>query len=313
MTSASAPGKVILLGEHAVVYGQPALAVPVLQVQARATVVTLPRSRGRSLRIVASAIDLDTELDRLDDQHPLALAVRMTLKVCGVKRSPALELRIESDIPVAAGLGSGAAVSVAIVRALSEHLGCPLSLLQQSSIAFEVEKLHHGTPSGIDNTVVTYAQPVFFVKGQAPSPFEIGRPFDLIVADCGRPASTAVAVSQVRAAYDDDRLRVGGLFEAIGHLVLDGRRAIASGDILQLGRLMDDNQARLADLGVSTPDLERLIGAARSAGALGAKLSGGGLGGNVIALVPGQADKRVADALRSVGASRVISTRVESP
>ncbi len=148
-----------------------------------------------------------------------------------------------------AGLGSGAAVSVAIVRALSEHLGNPLPPAQQSSIAFEVEKLHHGTPSGIDNTVVTYAQPVFFVKGQDPSPFAIGRAFDLIVADSGRPSSTAEAVALVRAAYDANRPAIGRIFESIGRLVAAGRLAIASGDIERLGGLMDDNHARLAEAG----------------------------------------------------------------
>jgi len=312
MTSASAPGKVILLGEHAVVYGQPALAVPVLQVQARATVITRPRAAEQGLRIVAPAVDLESDLDDLDDNHPLAVAVWMTLRACGVTRPPALDLRIESDIPVAAGLGSGAAVSVAVVRALSEHLRCPLSHADQSSIAFEVEKLHHGTPSGIDNTVVTFAKPVFFVKEQPPMPFEIGRSFDLIVADSGRPSSTAEAVTRVRNAYDADRQNVGITFEMIGNLVSDARQAIAAGDIDRLGSLMDENQTQLEKLGVSTPELETLIMAARRAGASGAKLSGGGLGGNVIALLSGRDNERVLEALRTAGAARLISTRVES-
>jgi mevalonate kinase len=311
MTSASAPGKVILLGEHAVVYGQPALAVPVLQVQARATVVTQSGPTKRGIRIIAPAVDLESELDDLDNQHPLAVAVRMTMRACGVNRPPALDLRIESDIPVAAGLGSGAAVSVAVVRALSQHLDCHLSQAQQSSIAFEVEKLHHGTPSGIDNTVVTFARPVFFVKGQPPTPFDIGRGFDLIVADSGRPSSTAEAVARVRNAYDADRQSVGLTFETIGDLVAEARQAIAAGDIGRLGSLMDENQTQLEKLGVSTPELDTLIAAARSAGASGAKLSGGGLGGNVIALLSGQDEERVMDALRTAGAARLISTRVE--
>lgn len=313
MTSASAPGKIILLGEHAVVYGQPALAVPVLQVQARVTVVSRTRAAERGIKIVAPAVDLESDFDALDDQHPLAVAVRMTLRACGVTRPPALDLRIESDIPVAAGLGSGAAVSVAIVRALSQHLRCPLSQPEQSSIAFEVEKLHHGTPSGIDNTVVTFAKPVYFVKGQAPAPFDVGRSLDLVVADSGRPSSTSEAVARVREAYEADRQSVGLTFATIGVLVAEAREAIGAGDIDRLGNLMDENQTQLEKLGVSTPELETLIAAARRAGALGAKLSGGGLGGNVIALLSGRDDERVLSALGSAGANRLIRTRVVSP
>lgn len=312
MTTASAPGKVILLGEHAVVYGQPALAIPVLQVEAVATITPRGQAGSSGLRIIAPATDLDSRLDQLDANHPLALAVRLTLDACGELQPPTLQLRVDSDIPLGAGLGSGAAVSVAVIRALSEHLGCPLDLDQQSSIAFEVEKLHHGTPSGIDNTVVTYGQPVYFIKGNDPMPFEIGCPFDMVVADSGHPASTAEAVSRVRSAFEAEPERVGGIFEAIGRLVTDGRDAIAAGDIARLGRLMNNNQTHLAELGVSTPELNRLAGAARRAGALGAKLSGGGLGGNIIALLSGQHDESVVDALRSSGASRLITTRVEA-
>jgi mevalonate kinase len=311
MTTARAPGKVILLGEHAVVYGQPALAVPVQKVQATVSAEPLADAPLGTVRIVAPDVGLDADLASLPDNHPLALAVRLTLDACDGGAAPAIRLSVNSDIPVASGLGSGAAVSVATIRAIALHLDHPLPLERQSSIAYEVEKLHHGTPSGIDNTVVTYAQPVFFVRGQAPIPFDIGRMFHLAIADSGRPASTAVAVAKVRAAYESDPGGVGDLFNAIGGIVEQGRGVIASGDIQALGRLMDDNHTRLCDLGVSLPDLDRLVAAARQAGALGAKLSGGGLGGNIIALLPEPDDGRVEAALRKAGAAGVITTRVE--
>jgi mevalonate kinase len=313
VTSARACGKVILLGEHAVVYGQPALAVPVDDVHATATVVTLPRPAPGIVHIQAPGIGLEADLDELPADHPLGLAVHLTLEACGVTRPPHLGLRVDSEIPIASGLGSGAAVSVALIRALGEHLGSPLPLAAQSDIAFEVEKLHHRTPSGIDNTVVTYGRPVYFVKGYAPEPFDICGGFDLAIADSGHPASTGEAVAGVRALYDRDPEGIGLVFEAIGRLTNEGRTAIAAGDFDRLGTLMDQNQARLADLAVSTPDLERLVSAGRSAGALGAKLSGGGLGGNVIALLPPDDAGDVSRALLSAGAVRVISTRIGSP
>lgn len=204
MTSASAPGKIILFGEHAVVYGQPALAVPVNQVHADAEVSDIARA---GIWIDAPDIGLHEELSRLAPDHPLAAVINSVFSALGVnsiaqgpvdKKQPVsersgaqsksgfktprpstmgssavtlrsgtdilgIELKITSTIPLASGLGSGAAVSVAIIRALSAHLGKALTDEKVSALAYEVEKIHHGTPSGIDNTVVTYGKPIFFV------------------------------------------------------------------------------------------------------------------------------------------------------
>ncbi len=163
MTSASAPGKIILFGEHAVVYGRPALAVPVTHVQATATVTANSR---RGIWIEAPNIELTSELSRLPPDHPLAAVVNTTLTALNISHPPACTVYIQSTIPVASGLGSGAAVSVAVLRALSAYLGRPFSDEQVNRLAYEIEKLHHGTPSGVDNTVITFARPVYFVKGK---------------------------------------------------------------------------------------------------------------------------------------------------
>jgi len=307
MSSASAPGKIILFGEHAVVYGRPALAVPVRQVQATAEVEASSRS---GVWIAAPDIGLASELAQLASDQPLAAAVRGVFSALGIAGFPAIQIRISSSIPVASGLGSGAAVSVALIRALSAHLGQPLSDEQVSALTFEIEKLHHGTPSGIDNTVVTYARPVYFVKGQPPETFKVGAPFTIVIGDTGVAASTKAVVSDVRQLWQTAPRRWEDVFDRVGKIARQARAAIESGDLSALGPLMDANQALLQIMSVSSPELERLLSAARAAGAQGAKLSGGGRGGNMIALAPKEKAPAVAEALLSAGAKRTIITQV---
>ena len=207
MTTASACGKIILLGEHAVVYRRPALAAPLPQLRATAEVERLEDGEAGAVHIEAPDVDLSSWLHALEPNHPLAKIVDLVRHELGIEDHPPLALGLRSSIPVASGLGSGTAVSVAILRALSEHWGKPLSKDRQSALAFEVEKLHHGTPSGIDNTVVAYEQPVYFMRGEAPEPFPIGAPFTLVVGDSGQRSSTSVAVGMLRVAWQADQDR----------------------------------------------------------------------------------------------------------
>ncbi len=310
MTAASACGKIILLGEHAVVYGRPALAVPLPQVRATAEVETLEQGEAGAVRIEAPDVGLSTWLHTLKPDHPLAKIVHMVRQALKIEDHPALELRVRSSIPVASGLGSGTAVSVAIVRALSKHWGVPLNTEQQSALAYEVEKLHHGTPSGIDNTVVAYEQPVHFIRGEAPKPFSIGTSTTLVVGDTGQRSNTSVAVGNVRKAWQADTARYEALFDRIGEVVDRGRAAIKAGDLAALGSLMDQNQALLQEMGVSSSELEMLIKAARSSGALGAKLSGAGMGGNMIALVDAAEAGSIEKALQAAGAKWTLTAEV---
>ncbi len=320
--SAHAPGKIILFGEHAVVHGQPAIAVPITQVRVTATVTPDIRGKAGTVRIQALDVDLDARLDELDRDHPLAAAVEGVAATLGISRIPACTLRVTSTIPVASGLGSGAAVSVAVVRALAGFLGQPLADEQVSAIAFEIEKIHHGTPSGIDNTVVTYAQPVYFIKKSAAAraqprgaalieTFTIAKPFTIVVGDTGIASPTRQTVGDVRAGWGADPGHYETLFAAVGSLTKSARQAIESGHPQRLGPLMDENHALLGEMGVSSPELDHLVSAAREAGALGAKLSGGGRGGNMIALAPPEQADQIASALRSSGAARTIVARIE--
>ncbi len=305
---ASAPGKVILFGEHAVVYGRPAIAVPLAQVRATAE-VRAASTRGVQLR--AQEVGLNQDLDSLPASHALGAVVRATLTELGQDPySVAIEITIQSTIPVASGLGSGAAVSVAVVRALADWYAGALSPEEVSQLAFAGEKLYHGAPSGVDNTVIAYGLPVYFVKSQGLATFRVPVPFTLVIGDSGVPSPTRESVALVRERWEAERDRFEALFDQSAEITRRARAAIETGEPAMLGPLMDRSQDVLATIGVSSPELETLIEAARRAGALGAKLSGGGCGGNMIAAVEEEMAEPVESALWAAGASQVLRTLV---
>ncbi len=310
--TATAPGKVILCGEHAVVYGQPALAVPVMGVRTRAVVRAEPQRPPSTARIQAPQIDLDDEWAHLPEDHPLRRCVSLVFQECGARQFPAFRLRLTSTIPIAAGLGSGAAAAVATIRALAAFLGHPLPVERVSALAFEVEKLHHGTPSGIDNTVIAYAQPIYYRKDLPLERLKVTRPFSLLIADSGVPSPTALTVAEVRRRWEADKEKYEALFSAMGEIARAARQLIEGGEPEQLGPLMTQNHALLREIGVSSPKLDRLVNVACKMGAYGAKLSGGGRGGNVIVLSPEDQVESLIFALTEAGAVRVIVTRVTS-
>ncbi|MFZ5908978.1 MAG: mevalonate kinase [Chloroflexota bacterium] len=307
MITSSAPGKIILFGEHAVVYGQPALAVPVTQVHADARIEEI---FSPGIWINAPNIQLHARLDTLASSHPIAATVKNTLTALGVSYLSGITILIRSSVPVASGLGSGAAVSVAIVRALAKYVGKPLTDEQVSALAYETEKLHHGTPSGVDNTVITYVKPVYFVKNQPPEAFQVKQPFTIVIGDTGIAASTRETVGDVRRLWQEKPERFETFFAAIGSIVKTARQIIESGFPDSLGPLMDENHALLREMTVSSPELDGLVDAARKAGALGAKMSGGGRGGNMIALVKDSMAEAVAGSLNEAGAKQVLVTQV---
>lgn len=303
---ARACGKAILCGEHAVVYGRPAIGVPLADIFAEAEV----REGTGGVTIVAEDLDQAWMLDELAPDHPLAHIVRATLRQLDEETTPNFLLTLHSTIPIARGLGSGTAISTAIVRALADFYGVKLSVAQTSALVFETEKLYHGLPSGVDNTIIAYEQPVYFVRGQTPQRLRVARPFRLVVADTGIPSETKVAVGDVRAAWQREPARYEKLFDEIAALVNEARTAIEYGRIEQLGPLLNANQEHLRALGVSSPELERLSAAARRAGAAGAKLSGAGRGGSLIALVDAATQDRVVEQLMKAGAKAVLISEV---
>ena len=291
-----ASGKIILLGEHAVVYGRPALAAPIpLAVEARVvdsadTVLLVPRW-GIEQRIPPLSENpqgvtgiLALLLERLD------LASR------------ALTIEAFPNVPRAMGLGGSSALAVAVIRALSDHFKLDLSNERINKLAFECERAAHGTPSGVDNTIATYGSTLLFENNGSPSFQEVrpARSVSIAIGISGKESLTATTVAQVRQAWERQPERYERIFDQIGDLTRAGTEALQDGAYQELGELMNLCQGYLNALQVSTPELEELIHIARRCGAVGAKLTGGGGGGSVIALCPNGADD-VVDAMQNSG------------
>src|SRR5215813_6750763 len=275
----TAHGKLILFGEHAVVYKQPAIAIPFTAVSATAEAVASPAGSG----LMINAHDIKQEFHILPDDdltdndmedNPLIFAALLTLNKLGKKGDPPpdLTINIRSTIPIASGMGSGAAVSAALIRELSTAMGLTVETDKLNDMVYEVEKLHHGTPSGIDNAVVVRGQPIYFVKGEKPEAFTVGKKLTFLVADSGSGVPTRETVGAVRQLFEKDPEATQKHFERIGEIVREARTFLSQGDSSGLGELMDSNQSVLKALTVSSPRLDTLTQTARDMGALGAKL-----------------------------------------
>lgn len=307
-----APGKVILLGEHAVVYGRPAIAVPVWQSSATCTIAEL--APGSGCTIVAGDLGQQFALAEMKAgvENPFGLVARLTLVRLQLPPNPDWRIELTSTIPIASGLGSGAALSAALVRALFAKAGQQAAPAVVSELVYESERYFHGTPSGIDNTVIAYGKAVWFVKGAPPEPFTPVQPFTLAIADSGIASPTKETVGDVRQAWQQQPEKYEAIFDEIRQITEQAREVIEqTADWEKLGKLFTQNQLLLTKLGVSSPALEKLLHAARAAGARGAKLSGGGRGGNIIALVDVTSAQGVYKALLQAGAKQVITTTVE--
>ncbi len=308
--SATAPGKIILCGEHAVVYGKPAIALPVTQVRTKTTILAKPAALPGKVQIIAPSINLDTDLTHLTEDHPLRKTIALVEQELHVNALPACEIRISTTVPLGAGLGSSASVTVSLARALSNFLGHPLPDNSINLITYEVEKIHHGTPSGIDNTVITYAAPILFQKGYPIKFLDVLNGFILVIADSASASSTAEMVEGVRERWQEDKAKYDQLFERIALVTTQVYEVLCKGNMVNSGALLTENHHLLREIGVSTPILDQMVKAAIEAGASGAKLSGGGGGGNIIAVAsPGSVD-RVSAALLSNGARNIIVTAI---
>jgi mevalonate kinase len=282
--------------------------VPLSQVRATAVVQS---SRKIGVHLHAPDLAVNVNLQEAGAEDAFAIAVQQVQDAAGLEQLPPMTITVTSEIPIASGLGSGAAITAAIIRALAGYLDLAHLATDEwvSRLTYEVEKVHHGTPSGIDNTVVAYERPVYFIRRQPVNlieTFAIEKPLRLLVADTGVSSSTKSVVTDVRHSWQDDPQRFERIFAGCGHIAEAARAAIESGDQLEIGRLMTRNHALLVEMTVSSPELDNLVETAMAAGALGAKLSGGGRGGNMIALVTDDTERAIHHALRQAGARSVL-------
>jgi mevalonate kinase len=287
--SGVACGKVIFLGEHAVVYGMPAVAVGI---ERGVRAYAVPLESGPT-RLVVGAWDVEVTAD---DPRDLGKALRAILDASGVD-SP-MEIHAQVELPAGGGLGSSAALGVAVARAID-----PNALTQAiTERVMAWERVFHGNPSGIDAAVTARGGCIAFTKGEGIRDVRIGAPLTLCIGNTGVASSTRSMVESVAQLRMRRPEVVQKSFEGIKSLVRNSLLAIEAGDHFALGRLMDLNQMLLSGIFVSTPEIEHMCAIAREGGAFGAKLTGAGGGGCVVALVHGQKEaERVLGAWGTAG------------
>jgi mevalonate kinase len=298
-------GKVILFGEHFVVYGLPAIASAF---DAKTVAKVSPSSKYELIdnRLETPGYKKEKHEEQLKSMEKIFAA----MKIDTVKTPVRIELA--GDLVAASGVGASAASCTAIARALSEYFKLNLNDEQINAIAFGGEKGYHGTPSGIDNTVSTFGGLIWYTKGtppvfeQIPTP----RPFGIVVANTGITASTSEVVADVKRRKEAEPQKFEKIFSDYKTAALDARRALEAGDLAKAGALMSKNHALLQEIGVSCNELDQIVDISMKNGALGAKMTGTGRGGNAIALTPGaELQDKVADALEKAG-FEVLKTKI---
>ena len=303
-SSAVGHGKIVLLGEHAVVYGGHALAAPIpLAIRAR-----VEDSAREGVHLMIPAWGVEGHLKKHDEQNSLHASLHTILTKLGL-RERNMAIKVTPKVPRAMGLGGSAALAVAVIRALSLHYKLSLSDADVNALAFQSELVAHGTPSGVDNTLATYGRLLLFKKGDPPllRPVSVKAPIPVVIGMSGIESLTAKMVAQVHRAWSNNQKLYGGIFEDIDQLTQDAAAALQANNLALLGELMNINQGLLNALQVSSWELEELIEIARKHGAIGAKLTGSGGGGSMIALCPEHA-QRVADAMVHAGYRAFVTT-----
>lgn len=281
---AFAGGKVILFGEHAVVHQRPALAAGIsIGVDATAT-------EADADRLTADPWGVDLTPGQGEGEGAdLARAFATALELYPADR-PRFHVHTEVGIPGGAGLGCSAALGVAIIHALDEAMGIERDPEERGRVSMAWEKVFHGNPSGVDNMMAAVGGIAVYRRGEPLEPIRARRSLPMVIAHSGESSSTKEMVSMVTRQYEREPERVGELFDGIASLVRNAKLAIQDGDLRAVGQLMDMNQALLSGIMLSTEKLEQLCKVARDAGALGAKLTGAGGGGCMIALCDSVAD-----------------------
>jgi mevalonate kinase len=298
-------GKVILFGEHFVVYGTPAIASAI----GKKTLAKVEPSKSYELIDQREATPGYKE-DKFEQQKD---SMRRIFEAMGIdpNKTP-IKITLGGDLIAASGIGASAASCSAIARALNQEFNLGLSDERINEIAFEGEKGYHGTPSGIDNSVATFGGLIWFKKGN-PNIIErikIKHPVEIIMGNTGLVADTKRAVAGVRERKDKYPEKYEKIFKEAENLVLEARKALESFDLRKVGELMNKNHSLLQGIEVSCKELDFLVKLARDQGALGAKLTGGGLGGNMVALTPGKdLQEQVAKAIESAG-FKVLRTKI---
>ncbi|MBC7085976.1 MAG: mevalonate kinase [Methanomethylovorans sp.] len=291
----SAPGKIYLFGEHAVVYGESAICCAVdLRTRVQATV-------GNTIKI--SSVLGDTGFDQ--DTYPYVCAV--IKKMSEMTHIRGISLRIDSDIPVGSGLGSSAAVTIATIQALNLLFGCGLELEDIATLGHSIERMIQGAASPTDTYVSTMGGVVMVPQRKKLNLIDCG----IVIGNTGKFSSTRQLVSNVALLKKRYPQIIDPILSTIGRLSQIGEELVVNKEYEAIGRLMNINQGLLDAIGVSSSELSNLIYAARSAGAYSAKITGAGGGGCMIALTDSCDVEKVASGITQAGGEAIITKVTE--
>ena len=312
----SAPGKIILTGEHFVVYDEPALVVAI----DRRVTVKVAERKDKALRIVSDlGIGVfEDDLYRVEKGgtdsrsflEPVKIAAETVMDKVQVKQG--LDIFIQSSIPVAAGLGSSSATAVATVASVGRILEANLSQKDIFDLSLVAERFVHITPSGVDPAIATYGGVILYERGEGITRFQDTPDLALVIGNTGLTRNTGNLIRHVRERRDSLYKVIDPLIELAGNLTRNAVETLRNGDLVKFGELMDVNHGLLVAVGVSNEVLDRLVYATRIAGALGAKLTGAGGGGCMVALCRREMLEKVAEAIHSVGGIPIIAEKVET-
>lgn len=299
-----ASGKIILMGEHSVVYGEPAIAFPFQE-----TFISTSVESSTTMML-----DCHYFSGKLSEVPPHLKSVKevVTQTLVALQQEKALfKITLTSTIPAERGMGSSAATAVSIVRALFDYFDIPCTSERLLPLVDHAEKIAHGNPSGIDAAATSGDKPIFFIKGHPLKtfPMNVSHAY-LIVADTGIKGQTREAVSDVAHLFNQDKKQIAPRISELGRLAKLAKQAISADDVQTLGQVMNQAQDELKALSVSNDKLDQLVKTARDNGALGAKLTGGGRGGCMISLADSKEQAtNIASALKENGA---VATWIQS-
>lgn len=292
-------GKAILFNEHFVVYGVPAIVSAI----GKYTVAKVQSFEEPRLHLVDNRNATPRYKEDKEDQQKDSIQ-RIIKKMDLDFSDEGVEVELAGTLYAASGIGASAASCVAIARALSDYYQLDLSDEEINQIAYEGEKGYHGTPSGIDNTASTFGGLIWFEKKEDPvmDRIELMNPVEIVMGNTGKVADTTAAVAGVRDRKESEPEKYAEIFKRAENIAYLAKQAFIDEDLHEIGKLMNENHKLLQQIEVSSKELDFLVRLAKEYGAYGAKLTGGGLGGNMIALTPGRKlQDEVANAIEKEG------------
>jgi mevalonate kinase len=280
-------GKVILFGEHFVVYGLPGIAGGIQN----KTTAEIEKADKPGLHVVDNRPTVEGYKEGKAEQFKESLEYIKAAIPQVAWDAQGVKVTLGGDLVAASGVGASAASCAAIARAVSDFFDLGLGDEQINKIAYEGEKGYHGSPSGLDNTCATYGTLITFKRdpdGNIIEKLDLENTVEVVMANTGIPVDTKAIVAGVRERKESSPEEYEKIFEDYQKTYGDALSALKNGDWKKVGKLMDQNQELLRKIGVSHPKLEELINVAKENGAYGAKLTGGGAGGYMVALTPGK-------------------------